>query len=53
MNQRTAKLLKKYALQTGKTSKDIKRWWMSLPWNHRAGERKRLLRETGQGGENK
>ncbi|MCH8074917.1 MAG: hypothetical protein IIC13_03740 [SAR324 cluster bacterium] len=48
MNQRTVKLLKKYALHTGQGSKEVKRWWNALPWTQRAGERKRLLRETGQ-----
>ena len=49
MNQRTVKLLKKYALYKGQPSKEVKRWWNALPWTQRAGERKRLLRETGQG----
>ena len=46
MNQRTVKLLKKYALQKGQPSKQVKRWWNALPWTQRAGERRRLLRET-------
>ncbi len=45
MNQRTAKLLKKFALHAGKTDNEVKRWWVSLPWNARAGERKKLMRE--------
>lgn len=47
MNQKTVKLLKKYSVYSGKTDKELKRWWIALPWNRRAGERKRLMQEMG------
>ena len=40
-------MLKKFALHDGKSDKEVKRWWVSLPWNKRFGERKRLMRELG------
>jgi len=43
MNQRTAKMLHRYATQEGKSPKDVKKWWMSLNAEERTKERKRIM----------
>jgi hypothetical protein len=48
MNERTGKLLSKYARETKKNPKDLKRWWLALPWNERAKERNRMEAELKQ-----
>lgn len=45
MNEKTGKMLSKYARQVGKSAKEIKRWWESLRWTERSRERKRIKKE--------
>ncbi|MGH8458019.1 MAG: hypothetical protein ACRESV_01605, partial [Nevskiales bacterium] len=45
VNQRTAKLLKKWASSTKKPSRGLKRWWNSLNRNQKAVERRRIRAE--------
>jgi len=42
MNQKTAKLLKKYAGVTGEKSRDVVKSWLSLNQHQRAAERRRI-----------
>lgn len=45
MNERTAKLLSKYAAKSGKAEKELKTWWKSLDFKQRTRERKRMQSE--------
>lgn len=45
MNQKTAKLLKKWARANSKSPREVKRWWMSLDWHTRTAERVKMKRE--------
>jgi hypothetical protein len=42
MNQKTAKLLKKYALQSKKELRAVKRWWNTLTHTQKGAERKKI-----------
>lgn len=46
MNQKTAKLLKKWARATSKPPREVKRWWMTLDWQTRTAERIKIRREV-------
>ena len=46
MNQKTAKLLKKYALQTKKELREVKRWWNELTHTQRGAQRKKIEAEV-------
>lgn len=50
MNQKTAKLLTKYAAQTNKKKKEVRRWWISLEWHKRHAERERIKKELAESG---
>jgi hypothetical protein len=30
VNQKTAKMLKRFAIASGKTTREVKRWWLAL-----------------------
>jgi hypothetical protein len=45
MNEKTAKLLNKYALTKGANAKDLKKEWVSLNAKERYQKRQSLLRE--------
>lgn len=45
MNEKTAKLLNKYAQAKGLNTKDLKRKWLSLNKNERFLERQKILKE--------
>lgn len=45
MNEKTAKLLNKYAMAKGYSSKDLKRRWLSLNKKQRFLERQKILAE--------
>ena len=45
MNEKTGKLLSKYARETKKNPKELKRWWNGLPWTARRKERARMQNE--------
>ena len=45
MSQKIGKMLNKYAPQSGKSSKELKRWWQTLSQHQRAVERARIERE--------
>jgi hypothetical protein len=42
MNSKTGKLLRKYAKHSDMTTKEVRKWWDSLPWTQRAAERRRI-----------
>jgi hypothetical protein len=42
MNQKTARVLNKYASKTGKNSRGLKKDWEALPSTERAAERKKM-----------
>lgn len=50
MNEKTGKLLSKYAREKKQNPKDLKRWWIALPWNQRRKERLRMKNELKRGG---
>jgi hypothetical protein len=52
MNQKTGKLLTKYASLAGRNVRELKRWWEAMPWTHRGPERKRILSELKAKGGN-
>lgn len=45
MNQKTSKVLRKFAAHEGRNPKELKRQWLLLPHGQRAGERTRMKRE--------
>ena len=45
MNERTTKLLKKWASVTKKESRELTRWWLSLNKFQRTAERKKMKAE--------
>ena len=47
MNRTAAKLLNTYATTTGRSHREVKRWWKSLSWQERTAERKRIEEELG------
>lgn len=42
MNEKTAKLLKRWAFATSQKERDVKRWWHTLNQHERATERQRM-----------
>lgn len=42
MNQKTAKMLSRWAGKSGKKERDLKRWWNTLDRKQRAAERKKI-----------
>ncbi len=48
MNQKTAKLLKKWASTAAKKPREVKKWWQSLNRLERAAERRRIRAELDQ-----
>lgn len=48
MNEKTAKLLKRYAAHTEKNMNDLKRWWNSLSWEEKTRERERIKKEMAE-----
>jgi len=45
MNDKTAKLLRRYSQAVRLKESDVKRWWAALPRAERASQRKWLLTE--------
>ena len=41
MNEKTAKILRKYAARSGQNVDELKRWWVTLTHEDRAREKKR------------
>lgn len=48
MNEKTIKILKKYARRTGQGEEQVKQWWNSLDWRERTSERRRILAELAR-----
>lgn len=42
MNQKTAKVLKRHAATSGKSAKDVKKWWLGLNKHEREVEGRKL-----------
>lgn len=42
MNQKTAKILKRWAATSGKSAKEAKKWWLSLNRNEKEAEGRRI-----------
>ena len=42
MNQKTAKMLKRHAITSGKSTREVKRWWLSLNRFEREAEGKKI-----------
>ena len=42
MNQKTAKVLKRHAATTGKSAKEVKKWWLSLNRHEREVEGRKI-----------
>ena len=42
MNQKTAKILKRWAATSGKSAKEAKKWWLSLNRNQKEAEGRRI-----------
>ena len=42
MNQKTAKLLSRWASKSGKKERELKRWWLTLDRKQREAERKKI-----------
>lgn len=49
MNQKTAKLLKRWASVAGQKARDVKRWWLTLDRHQRAAERRRMREKVEEG----
>lgn len=47
MNQKTSKVLRRFAAHEGRNPKELKRQWVQLPHGQRAAERERMKRELG------
>jgi len=45
MNQKTSKVLRRFAAHEGRNPKEIKRQWLKMPHAQRAGERARMKSE--------
>ncbi len=45
MNEKTGKMLSRYARRANRPLKDLKRWWESLNWRQRGPERQRIRKE--------
>jgi hypothetical protein len=48
VNEKTAKLISRYATVTGQPEKEIKRAWNAMTHRERAAERKRMMEEVGE-----
>ena len=48
VNEKTAKILKKYADASKQDKKRVKSWWLSLNRDERARERARILKELNK-----
>ena len=46
MNQKTAKMLKRWAISEGKTTREVKRWWLSLNRFEREAEGRKIKAKT-------
>ena len=46
VNQKTAKVLKRWAASSGKTAKEIKKWWLSLNRFEREAEGRKIRSKT-------
>ena len=46
MNQKTAKMLKRWAISSGKTTREVKRWWLSLNRFERETEGRKMKTKT-------
>jgi len=42
VNQKTAKVLKRYAATSGKSAKEVKKWWLALNRHEREVEGRKL-----------
>jgi hypothetical protein len=42
VNQKTAKLLSRWASKSGKKERELKRWWQTLDRKQREAERKKI-----------
>ena len=42
MNQKTAKMLKRWAISSGKTTREVKRWWLALNRIEREAEGRKI-----------
>ena len=42
MNQKTVKMLKRWAIASGKTTREVKRWWLSLNRFEREAEGRKI-----------
>ena len=42
VNQKTAKMLKRWAIASGKTTREVKRWWLSLNRFEREAEGRKI-----------
>jgi hypothetical protein len=42
VNQKTAKLLTRWASKSGKKERELKRWWLALDRKQREAERKKI-----------
>ena len=47
VNQKTAKMLSRWAGKSGKKERDLKRWWNTLDRKQRAAERKKISEALG------
>jgi hypothetical protein len=46
VNQKTAKMLKRWASMSGKSVRDVKRWWLSLNREEREVEGRKIRAQT-------
>ena len=46
MNQKTAKVLKRWAAASGKSSKEVKKWWLGLNRMEREVEGRKIRAKT-------
>jgi hypothetical protein len=46
VNQKTAKMLKRWAVTSGKTTREVKRWWLALNKNERDAEGRKIRTKT-------
>lgn len=42
VNQKTAKMLKRWAISSGKPARDLKKWWLSLNKIEREAEGRKI-----------
>jgi hypothetical protein len=46
VNQKTAKMLKRWAVTSGKTTREVKRWWLALNKIERGAEGRKIRTKT-------